>query len=40
MLEEPTLDAATLEAGALAALDRFDLDRKVRLLGVRGEFAP
>jgi DNA polymerase-4 len=39
-LEDPTLDAATIEAGALAALDRFELDRTVRLLGVRGEFAP
>jgi DNA polymerase-4 len=39
-LEDPTLDAATIEAGALAALDRFELDRRVRLLGVRGEFAP
>src|SRR5438093_1155429 len=26
-LEEPTLDAATIETGALAALDRFELDR-------------
>jgi DNA polymerase-4 len=39
-LEDPTLDAATIEAGALAAFDRFELDRTVRLLGVRGEFAP
>jgi DNA polymerase IV len=38
-LAEPTRDAAVIEAGALAALDRFDDDRKVRLLGVRGEFA-
>ena len=38
-LPEPTLEAAAIEAGALAALDRFELDRKVRLLGVRGEFA-
>ena len=38
-LAEPTLDVAAIEAGALAALDRFDLDRKVRLLGVKGEFA-
>ena len=29
-----------IEAGALAALDRFELDRKVRLLGVKGEFVP
>ena len=39
-LEDATLDAATIEAGALAALDRFELDRTVRLLGVRGELAP
>jgi DNA polymerase-4 len=33
-------DKATeaLELAALAALDRFDLDRPVRLLGVRVEF--
>ena len=37
-LAEPTLEVAAIEAGALAALDRFELDRKVRLLGVRGEF--
>jgi hypothetical protein len=28
------------ERGFLAALDRFDLDRPVRLLGVRAELAP
>ena len=38
-LAEPTLEVAAIEAGALAALDRFEMDRKVRLLGVRGEFA-
>ncbi len=38
-LPEPTLAAEAIEAGALAALDRFELNRKVRLLGVRGEFA-
>jgi DNA polymerase IV len=38
-LPQPTVDAAEIETGALAALDRFELDRKVRLLGVRGEFA-
>ncbi len=38
-LGDPTRDAATIEAAALAALDRFELDRKVRLLGVRGEFG-
>lgn len=39
-LPEPTLDAAVLERGALAALERFDLDRPVRLLGVRAELEP
>jgi DNA polymerase IV len=38
-LAEPTLEPAAIEAGALEALDRFELDRKVRLLGVKGEFA-
>jgi DNA polymerase-4 len=38
-LSEPTLDAGDIESGALIALDRFDHDRKVRLLGVKGEFA-
>jgi DNA polymerase-4 len=38
-LPGPTLDAEAIEKGVLAALDRFELDRKVRLLGVRGEFA-
>lgn len=36
-LPEPTLDAATIEAGAMSALDRFDLRRPVRLVGVRAE---
>jgi DNA polymerase-4 len=39
-LPEPTLDAADIERGALAALERFDLDRPVRLLGVRAELEP
>lgn len=39
-LAEPTTDAGRIEAGALSALDRLDLDRKVRLLGVKGEFLP
>lgn len=39
LLPEPTHDATALEHGALAALDRFDLDRPVRLLGVRAELA-
>jgi DNA polymerase IV len=34
-----TIDAAVIAAGARTALDRFDLDRAVRLLGVRVEFA-
>jgi DNA polymerase IV len=38
-MAEPTLEAGDIESGALIALDRFDDDRKVRLLGVRGEFA-
>jgi nucleotidyltransferase/DNA polymerase involved in DNA repair len=36
-LPAPTLDPSVIEAGAMAALDRFDLDRPVRLLGVRAE---
>jgi len=38
-LPEPTLESDALEAGALAALAKFDLDRPVRLLGVRVELA-
>jgi nucleotidyltransferase/DNA polymerase involved in DNA repair len=38
-LEAPTCDAAAIERGALAALDRFTKRRPVRLLGVRAEFA-
>jgi DNA polymerase IV len=38
-LAEPTLENGALEAGALSALERFELGRKVRLLGVKGEFA-
>ncbi len=38
-LAEPTTDIEAIEAAALAALDRFEMDRKVRLLGVRGEFG-
>ena len=37
-LDAPTSDAAVLESAALAVLDRFDLTRPVRLLGVRAEF--
>jgi DNA polymerase-4 len=36
-LPEPSLEPEALEAGALAALAKFDLDRPVRLLGVRAE---
>lgn len=39
-LEEPTADATDLERGAVEALSRFDLDRPVRLLGVRAEMTP
>jgi DNA polymerase-4 len=39
-LPEPTTAAADIEAAALSALSRFDLDRPVRLLGVRAEFEP
>jgi nucleotidyltransferase/DNA polymerase involved in DNA repair len=38
-LPEPTMDGAAIEAGALAALDRFTRHEPVRLLGVRAEFA-
>jgi DNA polymerase-4 len=38
-LAEPTQDEAAIGAGAQTALSRFELDRPVRLLGVRGEFA-
>ena len=39
-LAEPSTDAAVIETTALRALERFELDRPVRLLGVRVEFAP
>ena len=39
-LAEATLDASAMERTALAALDRFELDRPVRLLGVRAELEP
>jgi DNA polymerase-4 len=35
--DEPTSDPETVEALALRALERFELDRPVRLLGVRAE---
>jgi DNA polymerase-4 len=36
-IAEPTLDAESLAEHALRALERFDLNRSVRLLGVRTE---
>ncbi|MCP2294954.1 DNA polymerase-4 [Nocardia amikacinitolerans] len=39
-LPEPTADVATITETALRIIDRFDLDRPVRLLGVRLEFVP
>jgi DNA polymerase-4 len=38
-LAAPTMDPAAIEAGALAALARFERRDPVRLLGVRAEFA-
>jgi DNA polymerase-4 len=38
-LEEPTEDEEAIEEGAQRALAKFELDRPVRLLGVRGEFV-
>ena len=39
-LPEPSEDRSVIRAGAEAALAKFELNRPVRLLGVRGEFAP
>jgi len=39
-LSEPSADASPIAAGALVALERFELDRPVRLVGVRVELAP
>lgn len=39
-LPGPTHDSGEIRAAALAALDRFGLDRPVRLLGVRIDLAP
>ena len=39
-LAAPTTEERAIEACAQDALARFDLNRPVRLLGVRGEFAP
>jgi DNA polymerase-4 len=38
-LPEPSTDARAIETAALEALGRFELDRPVRLLGVRAEFT-
>lgn len=38
-MPEPTLDPEAIERGALEALGRFELDRPVRLLGVRAEMT-
>jgi DNA polymerase-4 len=38
-LAPPTADPDAIERGAMSALGRFELDRPVRLLGVRVEFA-
>ncbi|HEU4356739.1 MAG TPA: DNA polymerase IV [Actinomycetota bacterium] len=38
-LPAPTLEPGAIERGALEALGRFELDRPVRLLGVRAELA-
>lgn len=38
-LPEPSREAVAIEAAALRALEMFELDRPVRLLGVRAEFA-
>jgi len=39
-LDEPTVDRDVITAAALRVLDLFELDRPVRLLGVRLELAP
>lgn len=39
-LEVPALDAGALEEAALRALEWFEIDRPVRLLGVRADLAP
>ena len=38
-LREPTMDPAAIEAAAAAALERFELDRPVRLVGVKVELV-
>ena len=39
-LDEPSTDTGVIVAAARRVLDLFDLDRPVRLLGVRLELAP
>jgi DNA polymerase-4 len=39
-LPEPTQDPETIATTALTILDKFDLNRPIRLLGVRVEFVP
>ena len=39
-LPAPAVDPAAIERGALRALELFELDRPVRLLGLRAELAP
>ena len=39
-LDEPSTDTGVIGAAARRVLDLFDLDRPVRLLGVRLELAP
>ena len=39
-LGEPTMEPEAVRSAALRALERFELDRPVRLLGVRAEMAP
>ncbi|HEX9124207.1 MAG TPA: DNA polymerase IV [Actinomycetota bacterium] len=39
-LPEPSMDPGPVRIGALVALERFELTRPVRLLGVRAELAP
>ena len=36
-LAEPTLDAGVIADAAVALLDRVDLSRRIRLLGVRAD---
>jgi DNA polymerase-4 len=38
-LAEPTEDEAAIKEGAQSSLAKFELDRPIRLLGVRADFA-